>query len=57
MNRSNRLSNVTLAQNAWGGDVRGCSKPSDEGFSSPSLGCGYQPQHIKAKVHSEGWDV
>ena len=56
MNRSNRLSNITLAQNAWCGVVRGCSQSKDDGFSAPSLGYGYQPEHIQAQVHSEGWD-
>ena len=56
MNRINRLSNISLTQNAWSDVVRGCGQSKDEGFSSPSLGYGYQPEHNKARVHSEGWD-
>lgn len=56
MNRINRLSNISLTQNAWSDVVRGCGQSKDERFSAPSLGCGYQPQHNKAQVHSEGWD-
>lgn len=56
MTRNSRLSNITLTQNAWCGVVRGCEKSNDECFSAPSPSRGYQPQHIKAQVHSEGWD-
>lgn len=56
MNRNNRLSNISLTQNAWCDVVRGCGQSKSERFSAPSLGYGYQPEHNTAQVHSEGWD-
>lgn len=52
MKRSIRPLNDALTLNVWCADVRGCSKSNDEGFTAPSLGFGYQPEHIQVQVHS-----
>lgn len=52
MKRSIRQLNDSLSHNVWCEAARNCLTSIDEGFSAPTLGFGYQPEHNQPQVHS-----